>query len=124
MNIFYHEFKSYLKSVGIWSAALFLIILVYFSAFNSFAVEAEQFSQLMDSFPEELLIAFGMTDLATRPRGRLRTLRPDLAPGSAHTVRSERAQFHRCNNHRSGGGTDARGLALREQLTARPVPSP
>ncbi|MGB2965551.1 MAG: ABC transporter permease subunit [Anaerolineales bacterium] len=63
MNIFNHEFKSYLKSVGIWSIAIFLIILVYFSAFNSIAAEAEQLSQMMASFPEELLIAFGMTNM-------------------------------------------------------------
>lgn len=63
MNIFLHEFKSYLKSVGIWSVAIFLIILVYFSAFNAIAVEAEQLSQLMNSFPEELLLAFGMTNM-------------------------------------------------------------
>ena len=63
MNIFLHEFKSYLKSVSIWSVAIFFIILVYFSAFNSIAIEAEDFSRLMASFPEELLIAFGMTNL-------------------------------------------------------------
>ncbi|MFV1950313.1 MAG: ABC transporter permease subunit [Anaerolineales bacterium] len=63
MNIFTHEFKSYLKSVAIWSAANFMIILIYFSAFNAIAVEAEDFAQLMSSFPEELLIAFGMTNM-------------------------------------------------------------
>ena len=63
MNIFKHEFKSYLKSVGIWSVANFLIILVYFSAFNTLAVEAEELTRMMSSFPEELLIAFGMTNM-------------------------------------------------------------
>lgn len=63
MNIFFHEFKSYLKSVGIWSVAIFLIILIYFSAFNAIAIEAEDFARLMSSFPEELLIAFGMNDM-------------------------------------------------------------
>jgi len=63
MNIFLHEFKSYLKSVGIWSVAIFLIILVYFSAFNSIAAEAELLTEMMASFPEELLIAFGMTNM-------------------------------------------------------------
>ena len=62
MNIFFHEFKSYLKSVGIWSVAIFLIILVYFSAFDAIAVEAADLTQLLSSFPEELLIAFGMSD--------------------------------------------------------------
>ena len=63
MNIFFHELKSYLKSVGIWSLANFLIILIYFSAFNTIAVEAEELETLISSFPEELLIAFGMNDM-------------------------------------------------------------
>ncbi len=63
MNIFLHEFKSYLKSVLIWSFSIFLIILVYFSAFYSIAEDMAQVSDLLSSFPEELLIAFGMTDL-------------------------------------------------------------
>lgn len=63
MNIFLHEFKSYLKSVAIWSIANFLIILIYFSAFTAIAVEAEQITRLMSSFPEELLIAFGMNNM-------------------------------------------------------------
>ncbi len=63
MNIFTHEFKSYLKSIGIWSAAIFLIILIYLSAFNSIALEAEEMSRLLSSFPEELLVAFGMDQM-------------------------------------------------------------
>jgi ABC-2 type transport system permease protein len=63
MNIFFHEFKTYLKSVGIWSAGIFLIILIYLSAFNSLAIEAEELSQLLGSFPDELLIAFGMNEM-------------------------------------------------------------
>ena len=63
MNIFLHELKSYLKSVGIWSLANFLIILVYFSAFNTIALEAVQLEEMLSSFPQELLIAFGMNDM-------------------------------------------------------------
>ncbi len=63
MNIFFHEFKSYFKSVGTWSVAIFLIILVYFSAFNTVAVGAADLEEMMRSFPEELLIAFGMNDM-------------------------------------------------------------
>jgi ABC-2 type transport system permease protein len=63
MNIFLHEFKSYLKSVGIWSAANFLIILVYFSAFNAISLETAQMQTMLDAFPNELLIAFGMNDM-------------------------------------------------------------
>lgn len=63
MNIFLHEFKSYLRSVGIWSAANFLIILVYFSAFNAVSTETSEMQTLLDAFPDELLIAFGMNDM-------------------------------------------------------------
>jgi len=63
MNIFIHEFKSYLKSVLIWSVSIFLIILVYLAAFYSIADDLAQMGDLLASFPEELLIAFGMTDL-------------------------------------------------------------
>lgn len=63
MNIYLHELKSYLKSVLIWSVSIFLIILVYLAAFYSIADDLTQVSDLLASFPEELLIAFGMTDL-------------------------------------------------------------
>jgi ABC-2 type transport system permease protein len=63
MNIFLHEFKTYLKSVGIWSAANFLIILVYFSAFNAIAQESSDLQAMMNAFPDELLIAFGMNEM-------------------------------------------------------------
>ena len=63
MNIFFHEFKSYLKSVGIWSVAIFLINLIYFSAFSAISAEAADLERLMSSFPEELLLAFGMNNM-------------------------------------------------------------
>jgi ABC-2 type transport system permease protein len=63
MNIFIHEFKSHLRSVFIWSLANFLIILIYFTTFNSIAEEAQEITDLLASFPEELLIAFGMNEL-------------------------------------------------------------
>jgi len=58
-----HEFKSYIKSVLIWSFSIFLIILVYLAAFYSIADDLSMMDDLLSSFPEELLIAFGMTDL-------------------------------------------------------------
>jgi len=63
MNIFKHEFKMNLKSVVIWSLSIALLILVYLSAFSSISSDAELMSEMMASFPEELLIAFGMTDI-------------------------------------------------------------
>ena len=63
MNIFKHEFKSHLKSVGIWSVSVFLIILIYLSAFSSISEDIQSLNELLSSFPEELLIAFGMTEM-------------------------------------------------------------
>lgn len=63
MNIYLHELKSYFRSILIWSVSIFLIILVYLAAFWSIADDLTQVSDLLASFPEELLIAFGMTDL-------------------------------------------------------------
>jgi len=52
-----------LKSVVIWSLSIALLILVYLSAFSTISADAELMSEMMASFPEELLIAFGMTDI-------------------------------------------------------------
>lgn len=63
MNIYLHELKSYTRSILVWSISIFLIILVYLAAFWSIADDLGQVSDLLASFPDELLIAFGMTDL-------------------------------------------------------------
>lgn len=63
MNIFKHEFRMHLKSAAIWSAAVVLIVLVYLSAFTVIAAETERMNEMMASFPEELLVAFGADNL-------------------------------------------------------------
>lgn len=63
MNIYKHEFKMKIKSVIIWSLAIALMIFIYLSIYPSIAVDAELLSEMMASFPEEFLIAFGMTEL-------------------------------------------------------------
>lgn len=63
MNIYTYEFKVKLKSVLVWSASLALLIFVFMALFSSFAAEAALVNDLMESFPQELLIAFGMTDM-------------------------------------------------------------
>ena len=63
MNIYKHELKMKIKSVAIWSVSIFLLILVYLSAFGSLTEDTAMLSEMMSSFPEELLIAFGMTDM-------------------------------------------------------------
>lgn len=63
MNIFLHEFKQKIRSVFIWSFSIALLILVFLSLFQSFASQSNMVSELMASFPRELLIAFGMVDM-------------------------------------------------------------
>jgi len=67
INIFKHEFKMHLKSVIIWSLGVAALIFLYFSLFPTFAQDAELINEMMAQFPEELLLAFGMTgvDLST-----------------------------------------------------------
>jgi ABC-2 type transport system permease protein len=63
MNIYKHEFKMHLKSVITWSISIALLILVYLSAFSSISADAALMGEMMANFPEELLLAFGMTDI-------------------------------------------------------------
>lgn len=63
MNIYLYELKTKLKSVLIWSLSITALIIIFLSLFKSFAADAAMVNQLMNSFPKELLIAFGMTDM-------------------------------------------------------------
>ena len=67
MNIYKHEFKMNLNSVIIWSVAIAALIFIFVSLFPSFAKDAELLNEMLVNFPEELLLAFGMTgiDLST-----------------------------------------------------------
>lgn len=63
MNIYKHEFKTHLKSVVIWSVSISFLILVFMSVFSSFSTNATLLNQMMENFPKELLIAFGMVNM-------------------------------------------------------------
>ena len=63
MNIYKHEIKMNIKSVITWSLAIALLIFIYLSIFSSIVVDAKILNEVMASFPEEFLIAFGMTDM-------------------------------------------------------------
>ncbi len=47
----------------IWSGSIATLIFVYLSMFKAFAADAAMVADLMKAFPEELLIAFGMTNM-------------------------------------------------------------
>ena len=63
MNIFNHEFKSKAQSVLTWSVSISLFIFIFLSISSSFSSNAALLNQMMHSFPEELLIAFGMINM-------------------------------------------------------------
>ena len=67
MNIYIQEFKMHFKSVVTWSVSLIALIFIYLSLFASIAGEVEMFNEVLDQFPPELLMAFGMDtmDLST-----------------------------------------------------------
>ena len=63
MNIYKHELRMSIKSVAIWSAAVAGLIFIFMSIYPSFAKDAELLNEAMASMPEQLLMAFGMTDI-------------------------------------------------------------
>ncbi|MCK4898060.1 MAG: ABC transporter permease subunit [Anaerolineales bacterium] len=52
-----------INSVITWSLAIALLIFIYLSIYPSFARDSELLNDVLASFPEEFLIAFGMTDM-------------------------------------------------------------
>ena len=63
MNIYKHEFKMKIGSVITWSLSIVALIVVFMSMFSAIAVDAELINEVMSNFPEELMMAFGMTGL-------------------------------------------------------------
>ena len=63
MNIFKHELKTKLRSVVTWSLSIYALIVIFMSLFQSFSKQSALVTELMSSFPKELLIAFGMVDM-------------------------------------------------------------
>lgn len=66
-HIYSHEFRTQLKSVVVWSVALTLLVVFYFSIFPAFSEQAALLNEMLSRFPPELLAAFGMDkiDLAS-----------------------------------------------------------
>lgn len=66
-NIYTHEVRLKLRSVLIWSLSIAALIFFFFSIYQSFASQAELTNKLMEKFPEELKVAFGLNhlDMAT-----------------------------------------------------------
>jgi len=63
MNIYVQELKMKVQSIVTWSLAVSLLVLFFMTIFSSMDIDATLWNQVMDSFPEELLMAFGMTNM-------------------------------------------------------------
>jgi ABC-2 type transport system permease protein len=61
MNIFLHELKAYRKSTMIWTFSLVVLIIFFMSMFPAFAKDAEGFKKLLESYPEGVRKAFGIS---------------------------------------------------------------
>src|SRR4030066_1186272 len=66
-NIYQHEFLARLKSVIIWSLALAILIIFYFSMFPVFSDQAAMMNEFLARYPAQLGAAFGLDkiDLST-----------------------------------------------------------
>ena len=63
MNIYVHEFKMIFRSVLIWSLSIGLAIFFFLSIYPSIGADVNLINEMMQSFPEEFLVAFGMADM-------------------------------------------------------------
>src|SRR4030066_1853971 len=66
-TIYNHEFRARLKSVIIWSLAMAILILFFFSMFPVFSDQAAMMNEFLARYPAQLRAAFGLDkmDLST-----------------------------------------------------------
>ena len=66
-NIYIHEFRARLKSVIIWSLAMAIIIIFFFSLYPVFSDQAALMNEFLARYPAQLRAAFGLDkiDLST-----------------------------------------------------------
>nr|WP_263324059.1 ABC transporter permease [Neobacillus sp. Marseille-Q6967] len=60
MNIFMHELRAYRKSTMIWTISLIMIAALFMSFYPSFSKDAEEFTKLLEGYPEAVRAAFGI----------------------------------------------------------------
>lgn len=63
MNIYSMEFKMNARSVITWSLSVVILLLVFTLMYNVVASEAEALNTVLENYPPELLVAFGMDGL-------------------------------------------------------------
>jgi ABC-2 type transport system permease protein len=60
MNIFFHELRACRKSTIIWTLSLIGIMVLYMSIFPSFAKDTEEFTKILQGYPEGVRRALGL----------------------------------------------------------------
>lgn len=61
MNIFLHELKAYRKSTVIWAFSLVAMTVFFMSVFPAFTKDADEFLKLLESYPEGVRKALGVS---------------------------------------------------------------
>ena len=61
MNIFKYEFKTYIKSIIIWSISMSLLLLIFMAFYPTFSKDVALVETILENYPEEMLKAFGMS---------------------------------------------------------------
>ncbi|WP_318505650.1 ABC transporter permease subunit [Bacillus sp. T3] len=62
MNMFMHELKANRKSTIVWSLSLMMLAILYLSFYPSFVKDAEQFTKIMEGYPEAIRNALGVNN--------------------------------------------------------------
>lgn len=63
MNLYLREFKTSLKSLFVWCISVLITLVFMMSIYPTFANDSAKFDQLLSSFPEEVLKAFGLSTM-------------------------------------------------------------
>lgn len=61
MNMFLHELKAYRKSTIVWACALVAVSILFLSLFPSFSKDVAEFNKILESFPEGVRKALGVS---------------------------------------------------------------
>lgn len=60
MNIYMHELKAYRKFTVVWTLSLIALVVLFMSMFPSISKDVEEFTKLMEGFPEAVRQAIGL----------------------------------------------------------------
>ncbi|WP_461615542.1 ABC transporter permease subunit [Clostridium sp. Marseille-QA1073] len=61
MNMFLHELKAYRKSTIVWTCVLVAVSILFLSLFPSFSKDVAEFNKILESFPEGVRKALGIS---------------------------------------------------------------